>query len=439
MAMRLDEPDVYVEQIAALAHRRRRDAWLATVELTAPLVAAHAEQVAPRLAYEVCSGRYSFQPLVPRTATLNGKVRTIYGIDPLDAVVLGAVTRVVMSQIEPQLGTHLFSYRAGKSQWTASAAFVRFLRAHARKRKDPKQRGLFVLRRDVRRYDERIPVGDDSRLWSVLAQLCAGRELGMHSDLDALFKRAFRPPIAWPDGSVRPLDVGVATGLPTQTIACNVYLLPVDQRLLEIEGGFYARFGDDILFAHPEQAAAQEAARRLDVGTQELKLEFNDSKSQAFWLTRSGSAQQAEASFKPATHVSYLGLDVGFDGVRLRADKRRKMWRALRRRLDHTENILAGGTTEERVDALCSCIRTAFDPKSFLAERYAPWLRFAFMSREDLVQLDHHIALEVAQRVSKRRGVRAFREYPPKRLREKHGLPSLLELWDAARRGRAEP
>lgn len=432
MTLRLDDPALYAREVHTLAARKKRDNWRATTELRAPLLAPHAERIAAMLAKEVSRGAYAFAPLEPRRALLNGKVRTIYRLDPLDAVVWGVLTRVLMANMEPRLGSHIYSYRKGKSQWSACRAFLRYLRRHVKAHPDPRTRGVHVLRRDVRRYDETIPVGPDSTLWSTLRELRNGADLGFRGDLDAFIVQAFRPPVVQPDGSIRPLDKGVATGLPTQTVACNTYLLPLDRELLALKGGFYARFGDDILFAHPDEGTARHAEELLERGAKRLSLTFGADKSQAYWLTVPGR-EHPSAHFVAASRISYLGFDVGFDGARLRNDKRRAMWRALRTRLDHTERLLTGASTKERADVLCSVVRTAFDRRSPLSERYAPWLRFDVMSRADLTALDHHIALEVAQRLSGVRGVRAFRAWPPARLRNDHGLPSLVRLWDQAR------
>src|SRR5262245_18860162 len=204
---------VYEREIRLLAERRRSETGRAAPLVTAPLVAAQASEVARRLAAEVSSGQYAFEPLVPHAAFLNGKPRTIYSIDPLDAVVLGAITRVLAHAIEPRLGEHVHSYRKGRSQWTACRALLRYLREHARARPDPRSRGLYVLRRDVKRYDENIPVGEDSRLWSTLHELVANDRLGLRGGLDAFLRRAFRPPVVQLEGPPRPLDRGVPTGL----------------------------------------------------------------------------------------------------------------------------------------------------------------------------------------------------------------------------------
>jgi hypothetical protein len=433
----LGAASLYEREIQLLAERGRLESGPASAELSAPLVALHAAKVARMLAAEVSAGRYEFAPLVPHAAMLNGKPRTIYRIDPLDAVVLGVLTRVLAAVIEPRLGDQLYSYRKGCSQWSACRALLRYLREHCRARPDPRTRGLFVLRRDVRRYDENIPVGDDSTLWTTLRDLLAGAQLGMHGDLHAFLRRAFRPLIAHPpepDGAqlVKPLERGVPTGLPTQTIACNTYLLPLDVQLAPL-GGFYARFGDDMLFAHPEQSAAEEAARRLDAGLHALGLRFNPDKSCAYWLTRPGRAHANAAGFTPVARLPYLGFDVGFDGARLRADKRRVLWRALRARIDQADRLFAALSEAERAEALCSVVATAFDPRSPLCDRYASWLRFDVMSLGDLKQLDHQLALTIAERLSGLRGVRAFRRFPPQALYQQHGLPSLVRAFARAR------
>jgi hypothetical protein len=434
MSARLDDPQLYAEEVRKLATRRQRESWSASFELTGPVLAPHADALGKQLAREVASGGYEFRPLISRSAVLNGKPRTIYRLDPLDAVVWGVLTRVLMTAMEPRLGEHLASYRKGRSQWTACRAFSAYIVEHVRSRPDPRTRGLFVLRRDVRRYDETIPVGPDSQLWSIIADLCGESTFGFRGDLAAFIRHAFRPPIVQPDGSARLLDVGVATGLPTQTIACNTYLVPVDRAVLAIPGGFYGRFGDDILFAHPERAAAEQARELLEQGTARLGLSLNPGKQAQLWLTGPGRAAADLGDFRPTDRVSYLGFDVGFRGARLRADKRRLLWLSLERRLSHTARLLAGATPEELGRALCSVTRSAFDPHSPLAERYAPWLSFDVMARSDLAQLDHHISLRIAEMVTGRRGVRAFRDCPPRKLYEEHGLVSLVRSWDDARR-----
>ncbi|MDH5673864.1 MAG: reverse transcriptase domain-containing protein [Myxococcales bacterium] len=433
----LADAKLYEREIHALADRQARRDSQVQLDPSTSLVGARATEVARRLAREVSSGHYRFVPLVPHAATLNGKPRTIYRLDPLDAVVWAVLTRVLVQHMEPKLGPHLYSYRKGRSQFSACRDLLGYLRRHVRERPDPRKRGVFVLRRDVRRYDENIPVEPDSQLWSSLRALVGDDALGFRGDLFAFIERAFRPEFQHEDGRIARLTRGVPTGIPTQTIACNCYLLPLDDALHALAGGFYARFGDDILFAHADLETAREAARRFDRSLSELNLEFNTSKSEHHYLTAAGRPHPDAPDFRPTTRLPYLGLDVGFDGARLRSDKRRAMWLSLKARIAHTDRLATGADASERADALCQALRTALDRRSPLAERYAPWLHFDLFSLEDLRQLDHHLALAVAERLSGKRGIRAFRSFPPRLLRARHGLPSLCQSYlESRQRGR---
>jgi hypothetical protein len=104
----------------------------------------------------------------------------------------------------------------------------------------------------------------------------------------------------------------------------------------------------------------------------------------------------------------------------------------LLRRIRHTNQLLGPVSDEERASVICEVVRTALDRRAPLSEHYASWLAFDVMSRADLAQLDRQLALHVAECVTGVRGVRAFRQFPPRRLQQL-GLPSLVRAWDVAR------
>lgn len=430
----LDDPALYETQIERLSARRERDRWLVPVDQISGALEGHAHEIAARLASDIPRQGYEFTPLAPHAAILRGKPRVIYRVDALDAVVWGAYSRALSRAIEPHLGDHLYSYRAGRSQFMAATACVDFFQAHIAARPDPRTRGMFVLRRDVRRYDETIDVSDTSSLWTTLHELARGTTLGDGALAARMMRAAFRPPITQPDGSVAPMARGMPTGIPTQTIACNVYLLPLDRELLAIAGGFYARFGDDILFAHPDLASARRASELIERGVERLGLALNAGKSLSYWLTGVGRPNLDAPEFAPVRKLQYLGLDVGFDGTRLRTDKRREMLRELYLRIDRAHASVVSCSFDERAQTVAAVVRAAFDPKHVLVHRYAAWLRTRAITRNDLVELDYLLALYCAQRLTGQRGVRAFREAPRARLYSEFGMPSLVQLWDSARR-----
>ncbi len=433
--LRLDDPELYATEIRRLDARAAGRLRPAHGEIDFGLLHARAAEVARRLAREVAAGSYELTPCVPHAATLGGKPRTLYRPDPLDAVVLGVVARVIRSVVDPRLDRHVYSYRRGASQWSAASDFLAFVRDHIRSRPDPRNRGLYVLRRDVRAYGESIDVSAGSPLWPELVALAEGTLAREVARPTSLIRRAFVPAVVHADGTTAPLSRGVPTGLPTQPIACNVYLLPLDRKLARIQGGFYARYGDDILFAHPEWDVVIQAAAELEVGVAQLGLQFGAHKSQDLYFTAIGRKTLMDGPFTPASTVSYLGLDLGFDGARLRRDKRRSLLGDLTRRLDRARQQSQHLSTSERADILCGVVRRVMSPPEPLAHRYASWLRPAVLTRSDLAQLDYLIALRVAERLANCRGVRAFRLMTPGELRSRHGLPSLVRAWDEARRG----
>jgi hypothetical protein len=436
----LHDAALYEVQIHRLRTRRARDRWLVPSEQISGALDGHAHEIAVRLARDIPASGYVFSALAPHACTLRGKARILHRVDALDAVVWAAYARALSQAIDARIGDHLYSYRTGRSQFMAAGQCARFFHEHVAARPDPRTRGMFVLRRDVRRYDETIAVSDDSSLWTTLQELSAGTALGDGPVAAQLLKAAFRPAIIQPDGTAAPMLCGMPTGIPTQTIACNVYLLPVDRELVAVEGGFYARFGDDILFAHPDLTQARRASLLLEHGLARLGLALNQEKSVDYWLTGVGRPNEQAPEFLPVRKLPYLGLDVSLDGTRLRTDKRRELLREVRKRVDHAHAAVANCTFDERAQTVARVLQAMFDPSHVLAHRYAAWLRMRAITRADLKHLDHLIALHCAQRLTGQRGVRAFRQASMHKLYSQYGLPSLLQLWDSARRaGRRGP
>ena len=87
--------------------------------------------------------------------------------------------------------------------------------------------------------------------------------------------------------------------------------------------------------------------------------------------------------------------------------------------------------------AVCAAVNHALRPRTGIAEqRSANLLRAVVTDREQLRQLDHRIAGIVASAVTGRRGPRAFRDVPYRRLRDDWGLRSLVVARNAHGGGR---
>ena len=293
-----------------------------------------------------------------------------------------------------------------------------------------------MIRRDISAYTDSIPVDDVSPLWPMIDSAFAGGG-SMSTDVAAVVRSVVRPAIVGPDGAAATRDRGVPTGQPVSCVLFNLYLRDVDHRLASIPGGFYARYSDDVVFAHPDPVVVQQAAATLELDVVALRLSLNEAKSRDYFLTRAGHASREWPAAQGTQFVPLLGLQVGADGtVGLEPAKARELVRDVRRRA--WVAAAAGLDTDESARLACAVVRRALDPgDTQAAARAAALLRHVVTDRRQLSELDYRIAREVAGLLVGDRTVRALRSLPPGLLRSRYGLPSLVEARNGPRRGDA--
>ncbi len=395
----------------------------------------------PKLARElatcVASGQFRFGLFRERCAQIAGKLRRLQTPDALDRVVLSVLAQKLTEKVEPVLSDHVYSYRLGRSGTTALRRFSAYIREHRAARPDPKARGLYVIRDDIRAYGESIPVNAQSPLWALLSDVLGSK----HEDpiLWELVAGALRPTIVNLNGTKERRDVGVPTGSPIQPVICNLYLTPVDRVLATIPGGFYARFGDDLLFAHPDPAVTRLALQQLSDKLRELQLTSKHDKSTVLYLTSAARPSSAWPEAEARQRVTYLGAQVDFHGqLGLTPEKFRALLRAVRRRIVHASPLLNSLPTHERLQCLCGIVNQALDPRCPTADSRAELLNTVVDDEHQLRELDYQIALMLAERVAARLGPKAFRSVPYQALRTQFGLSSLLHGHRIAKRERTK-
>ncbi len=374
--------------------------------------------VARRIAAAVKNGMLEPRPAEVRRVLLD-KERELFRFAPADEVVHGVLAEILVELLEPRLSPCLWSYRRGRSSVQAVAALAGFVRAHARARADVRARGLHILHADVRRYGESIRLDAGAPLWADLRALLGP----LDAPRFALVERLVRPDVLLDGAAATPI-VGVATGSPIATVLTNLYLAPVDAALDAVPGAFYARYGDDLFFAHADRAVVERAERELTAILDARGLALHPSKRHAcFW----NGAGRAANDVPGATHVTFLGCRVGFDGtVGLPRPKLRELLGDLRPRIRRAARLAAALPASERAGVVATVVRRALDARSPLATALAPWLTSIVTDRRQLAEIDRLVALEVAGAVTGRSGPRAFRALPYRRLRREHGLPSLV-------------
>jgi hypothetical protein len=221
-------------------------------------------------------------------------------------------------------------------------------------------------------------------------------------------------------------DRGLPMGQPIAPVLANLYLGPLDTTLAGTPGGFYARYGDDFLFAHPDPDVLQRYVARTGRVLAALSMTVNDRKRRILHLTPAGRPGPAGVPGRP--DVTFLGARIRADGtVGLDAPKVRALLRDVDRRSAATASTVRPAPRDVVGRAVCAAVNNALRPRAGIAEqRSANLLRTVVTDREQLRQLDSRIALIVASTIAGRRGPRAFREVPHRTLREEWGLRSLV-------------
>ncbi|HEY8073883.1 MAG TPA: reverse transcriptase domain-containing protein [Labilithrix sp.] len=339
----------------------------------------------------------SFRPGAPRVtrARIGGKERDVARIGAIDLLAGAVVAEILAERIEPTLSDRLYSYRRGRSSWQALRSLAAFARAHRAARPDPRTRGIYVLRSDVASYTDSIPLGEGSLLL---------RELDEAIEV---------PPshVAMLHALVAPRETGLLFGAPTTNVLGNLYLRSLDAKL-EKEGA-YARYGDDVLFAHEDPARVREALAILKDTLAVRGLRANEKKLRVLYWNGAARASREWPEAIATTDVPFLGACVRFRGtIALAPAKWTALLGELRARVRRTARLAEEATPKGRAKLLASVVNQAFDVRSDLALPHAGLVARLVDDRAQLGELDYWIARMIAESSGDARGVRAFREMP---------------------------
>ncbi len=383
--------------------------------------------ISRRLASAAASGRYVFEPGRIRRIRIDGKERDVLDLRLTDRLVHAVTAGIVEEAGRRLLSSRLFSYRPGASWADAAAGLAAYIRRHNRERPDPKARGLYVIHRDIDSYTDSIPVDPASPLWSMLAGILGGASASLGPAWSTLLE-VVRPQVLWPGGGLGRLLRGVPTGQPISCVLFNLYLHGLDRRLEAVAGGFYARYSDDILFAHPDPARALQAADIIEEEAARLSLRLKEEKSRDVYLNRAARPSPETNRFGGRVSVAFLGTDIQADGtIALGRDAARSLLRDLADRAARTARAARPAGIEERGRAVCAVMNRALHPEQApLRQRSVDILRRVATHRPQLRQLDYAIALLALRAVTGVAGPRAFRIVPYARVRRDWGLGSLL-------------
>ena len=423
----------YERQIERLHHRHLHTGRLYEIrqdDVTLASVVMHSGRVARALARDVARGRYVLEPGELRTIRVRDKLREVYTCRLTDLIVHGVVAEIVREATAPSLSTRVYSYRPGTSWAEPVTRFAGWLRAHRRAEPDPRRRGVYVLRGDVDSYTDSIPLLPGSPVWSMLE-----RHLG--APLHPLVVDVVRPRLRTTRRHRTPRP-GPADGSADRPGAGQ----PVPGRARHAAGGRARRLLRPLrrrLPVRPPRSRRLRRSRRRHRGVLDgLAMTVNETKRRIVYLTPAGRPAPDGVAATGAPDVTFLGARIRADGtVGLDRAKVRGLLRDVDRRAAATAATVRPAPREAVGRAVCAAVNHALRPRSGIAEqRSANLLRAVVTDREQLRQLDHRIAGIVASAVTGRRGPRAFRDVPYRRLREDWGLRSLVVARNAHGGGR---
>lgn len=420
----LADPRRYERQIDRLHERylfTRHLYELRADDVSLASIVLNRRRFARLLARTVENGEYELQPARIREIRVDGKVRKVFAYTLTDLIVHGVVSGIVEEAGAPLLSPRLYSYRKGVSWWAAIGDFATYVRQHRRSRPDPRSRGLFVLRRDVDTYTDSIPVDRSSPVWPLL-----DRVLGDLSPKEReLVEHVVRPEARRLDGGLATATRGVPTGQPISCALFNLYLHELDHELAAVPGSFYARYSDDILFAHPDPEVTRAAGETIEARLAARRLTVNAEKRRDLYVTGAG---RHAPGWRGTTAVPFLGTSIRADGtVGLNRKKLRRLLRDVESRAVRTAGSLRADPPPRRGSVVCSVVNRALDPRPGpFQQSSATLLRRAVTDRRQLAQIDYLLARIVAGAVTGDRSVRAFRRAPYRMIRQEWGLLSVL-------------
>ena len=424
----LFDPARFANAIARIAERRASSPSFTRLQeggVSMTTLDRNRDRVARLLVADLLAGHVAERPGRMYSITQQGKERRLFEFSPVEMIVQDAVANWLAEQSSGAFSTRLYSYRTGISYRHALRDFGRYVR-HSRR---SGARGLYVLRRDVRSYFDSIPVRDDAPLWASLEPFVLGSS--RVEPTRALLRRALRPQLVDACGEPYRLECGIPTGSPVANVVANLYLRAMDVELGQVAAAFYARYGDDIIVAHPDTATIEALARSLAGYLSNYEVEGNPAKVEDCYLTTAGRPDPAGHVFRGVSAVEFLGHRVTALGtVGMSRGKTRALLQALRTGAANAARVNAP-SIDARIQRIVHSVNALLSPRSAAAHPYAILLRATVTDRPYLAWLDHEVALIVLEAAFGRRRVTHFRAVPPGRLRTAFRLRSLV----AARNG----
>lgn len=363
--------------------------------------------------------KYKMQPVRMSSIQTEDKLRHICIANILDRIVQGALYLYLEPIAAKQVSRQVYSYQAGRSCLDAISAFKKHVQRHE---------DLFVIKLDISSYSENMLVKPESDLWALVDKLISALPEQTKLYIKQQIKNTLHPTIEGEDGVYQNIR-GVSVGSAINPLIVNLYLCELDRILGQVEGAFYARYADDILFSHPDQGVVEQNFEIIQSYLSAKQLPINNEKTKLIAFNRSCKKHGQESQFKGSHVITYLGYDLFVDKTMAKKNKsRRKILHDIRLRIRNTLNLCKGEPRKKQGQWVCEMLKRYYLQCCREKNNRLYLFLFNTNNRHILKHYDYLIALYIAEALSKRKGPRAFRQIPYKTIRSDWGLPAFCML-----------
>lgn len=363
-----------------------------------------------------------FAALSHQIIYVNNKQRSIYTCKTLENIVESAILSTLLPKLKEYSAPGLQSYLPGCNLLKTVRSLSFFLKKT--------QGEILVLKTDIVKYFESIPVHDSSALWKMLDDFLLW--LDPENKIDpytySLIRSRINASYINSDGSLSKKHIGTLIGRHTSIMVGILYLRELDIAMSNLKNGLYLRYSDDILWMSNNINDFEQGELIINNKLMELGLSRNLQKDLYATLTKSGANYIDLARFNGISKLEYLGYAVSRCGqISLPLKDIRKVKKILEdkiknlnRTLDYIHNV------EQRIKLVVLAINQFLNPVDKLEKGI--WGRKIIDHRSFLKELDFFIAIRIIMICTNNYNLCILKKYNYKWLKKECGLISLCNL-----------
>ncbi len=431
----LSQPQAYIDEIAKMHEKSRQRGTLFSEQqddISFYTFSLQRNKVARLLANAVANQTFQFDIADEQWIKISGsKKKLMTRQNLIDRIVHGAIFSFITQHAESHYSESLGSYRCGQSVYTVADQVRKYFQQQ-RKQNRKQQLDLYVLRTDISRYANTVPLTINSPLWPLIDKLLTKIDSRQPASnyLKQLIAHTINPVTrCHQSGNVQQREQGVPYGTKMAGFIYNFYIHEIDHTLNQIPGAFYRRYCDDTLIIHSDHAVIDQAYQLFQTALSDFGLALNTAKTERFYITLNGKPCQIRPEFIHSNQIDFLGFSIQANGtLRLKKKHIRRFMKSLQQRIKVAAYAARDDDLETRAQIVCQAVRLAFSRNQMIKlPKYISLIEF-HDDRTQLKQLDQQIGLWVSQAVTGIPGKPSLRRVSHQQLINRWQLPSLCHL-----------